>query len=133
MKKTASILFFIFAFSVTGVAQKVKGEKKTNKLLIELTTYLSLSEDQQKKVEPVLQEYTLYKKIKKKEKKARKKAKIKLSKIEKKSLKVEKSAKKKIRNKKMAEILSKVQQVKYKEFKAQKKEAEKKADEKKKN
>ena len=116
MKNSLPILLILFCFTLSSFSQKVPGEKKANELLEKLTPELLLTENQKKQLKPAFVNYNAFVKLKKKEKKERKKTGKKLTKDQKKALKKEEDDKLRILQRKVAEVLTKEQYVKYLDF-----------------
>lgn len=116
MKKYFIFALISFCFSLHLLAQKIPGEKKANELLEKLTPELLLTDTQKSQLKPAFVSYNAFKKKIKKEKNERKKKGKKLSKDQKKALKKEEEDKLRILQRKIAEVLTKEQYVKYLDF-----------------
>ncbi|TXD53213.1 MULTISPECIES: hypothetical protein [unclassified Polaribacter] len=134
MKKTVSILFLVFAFTFAAQAQKEGIKLKAEQLLKEMTTALSLTEEQQYKIKPLLMAQVIDRKQVSEKKKELKESGKKASVAALKKMKEEKIAKKIAMNSKMATILNKEQFAKFEMIaKEKKKNAKIKNDQKKTN
>lgn len=114
MKKIASIILLVFAFTFTVQAQKKVGKDKVEKLIRKMTTELNLSSNQQEKLKPLLVEQAADRKLMKQKRDEFKKTGEKITKEDKKKMKVERVAKEKLMTSKVENILDKNQFEKYK-------------------
>lgn len=114
MKKTVSILVLVFAFTLTTQGQKKGVKKRAEKLLVQMTSELSLTKEQEEKILPILITQMEDRKMMKDKQKALKDSGNKPSKEERKAMKKERNQKQKAINKKMASILDEGQMQKYK-------------------
>ena len=123
MKKIVTILVVIFAFTFTAQAQKKGGAPSAEKMLKRMTKDLSLTEEQQSKIEPLLTAQLAERKAAMEKRKAIKESGQKPSKEERQLERKDKIAKEAAFNTEMSNILNKEQLIKFeaiaKERKAQ--------------
>ena len=114
MKKIASVLVLVFAFTLTVKGQKKGVEKKAEKLLATMNAELNLTKEQESKILPVLIADLEDKKIQRKQRKELKESGKIPSKEELKQFKKVRNQKRKAMTKKIATILNEEQFEKYK-------------------
>lgn len=122
MKKIVTILVLVFAFTLTAQAQKKGGKPSADKMLKKITKELSLTEEQQSKIKPLLVEQIAERKVMIEKRKATKESGLKPSKEERKLERKNRMAKETALNTKMASILNKEQLLKFEAIVKEKKE-----------
>jgi hypothetical protein len=122
MKKIASIILLVFAFTLNAQAQKKGGKQNVGKMLKRLSTELNLTDAQQAKIKPLLIAQLADRKAINDKRKALKESGEKLSKKERKEMKVEREAKETAMNSEMANILNKEQFTKFEMMAKERKE-----------
>jgi len=118
MKKLATILVLVLAFTFTTQAQKRGGQQRggevsTEKMLEKMTTDLNLTEDQQNEIKPLLDEQVAERKAAMEARKASQDSGARPSKEERQQLNAERKEKAAAFNTKMASILDKEQLAKF--------------------
>jgi protein CpxP len=113
MKKIASILILVFAFTLTTEAQKKGGKNKVDKMLLKMTTNLSLTTAQQNNIKPLLEAQIADRKMIADKRKEQENSGKKPSKEARKKRKEDRMAKESAMNAKMASILDASQLEKY--------------------
>jgi hypothetical protein len=113
MKKIATILVLVFAFTLTAQAQKKGGKNKAEKMLKKMTADLSLTEEQQNKIKPLLVAQIADRKLMSENRKARKESGKKPSKKERKKMRKERMEKETAMNSEMENILNDTQFAKF--------------------
>ena len=116
MKKIASILILVFAFTITTQAQKRNGKASAEKMLTKLTKDLDLTVEQQNKIKPLLEAQIADAEAMMEKRKELKDADQKPSKEERQKMRKERDAKETAMNNNMQNILSKEQFEKFKEI-----------------
>ena len=122
MKKIATIIILIFAFTFTAQAQKRGGKPSAEKMLTKMTKDLNLTEAQQSKIKPLLDAQIADRKAMNEKRKASKDSGQKPSKEERTQLREDRMKKEAAFNKEMASILNKEQLVKFEEIAQERKE-----------
>jgi uncharacterized membrane protein len=114
MKKIVTILVLVFAFTFTTQAQKRRGKPSAEKMLTKMTKDLNLTEAQQSKIKPLLEEQFAERALMNEQRKAIKESGQKPSKEEHKLQRDNRTAKETALNTKFANILDTEQLAKYK-------------------
>lgn len=122
MKKIATIIVLIFAFTFTAQAQKRGGKPSAEKMLKKMTKELNLTEAQQSKIKPLLETQIADRKAMNEIRKASKDSGQKPSKEERKQQREVRMEKEAAFNTEMASILDKEQLVKFEEIAKERKE-----------
>lgn len=122
MKKIATIIILIFAFTFTAQAQKRGGKPSAEKMLTKMTKDLNLTEAQQSKIKPLLDAQIADRKAMNEKRKASKDSGQKPSKEERTQLREDRMKKEAAFNKEMASILNEEQLVKFEEIAKERKE-----------
>ena len=122
MKKIITVLVLTIAFSFTSQAQKKGGKNPVERMLKKMTTDLSLSDAQQKEIEPLLIAQMEESKQVKENREAIKNSGIKPTKEAREKMKEERETKEAAMNTKMSQILDKEQFTKFKMMEKEKKE-----------
>ena len=121
MKNIVTILVFVLAFTFTAQAQKKGGKPSAEKMLKKITKDLSLSEDQQSKIKPLLEGQMADRKAAMEKRKATQESGEKPSKEERKQLNADRKEKAAAFNTEMASILDKDQFAKFEAMAKEKK------------
>ncbi|QVY65119.1 Spy/CpxP family protein refolding chaperone [Polaribacter sp. Q13] len=121
MKNIVTILVFVLAFTFTAQAQKKGGKPSAEKMLKKITKDLSLSEDQQSKIKPLLEGQMADRKAAMEKRKATQESGEKPSKEERKQLNADRKEKAATFNTEMASILDKDQFAKFEAMAKEKK------------
>lgn len=132
MKKIASIILLVFAFTLTAQTQKKGGKQNAGKMLKKLSSDLNLTDAQQAKIKPLLAAQFAERKAMNDKRKALKESGEKPSKADRKKMMEERKAKATAFNSKLATILDKEQLAKFKEIQKNRKGKGKKKGKKKK-
>jgi hypothetical protein len=122
MKKIITVLVLTIAFSFTTQAQKKGSKNPVERMLKKMTTDLSLSDAQQKEIEPLLIAQMEDRKQLKENREALKNSGSKPTKEARKKMKEDREAKEAAMNIKMSQILDKEQFEKFQEIAKERKE-----------
>ena len=113
MKKLVTILVLVFAFTLTTEAQKKGGKNQVDKMLLKMTTDLSLTTAQQNDIKPLLEAQIADRKMMADKRKEQQNSGEKPSKEARKKMKEDRMAKESAMDAKMASILDASQLEKY--------------------
>jgi protein CpxP len=113
MKKFVQILILVYAFTLTTDAQKKGGKNKVDKILLKMTTNLSLTIPQQNDIKPLLEAQIAERKMMPDKRKEQENSGEKPPKEARKKMKEDRKAKESAMDAKMASILDASQLEKY--------------------
>jgi Spy/CpxP family protein refolding chaperone len=122
MKKIATIIALVFAFTFTAQAQKRGGKPSAEKMLTKMTKELNLSEAQQSQIKPLLEAQIADRKAMNEKRKASKDSEQKPSKEKRKQQREDRMEKEAAFNTEIASILNEEQFVKFEEIAKERKE-----------